>query len=213
MNITTEHITKINQLFQELKNNLNGISDYCNLKDITIPIDYKNKEYPIDVIEKWANEAIDQINNLENLFDICMGKSIKHSNNAKLENCITAELPISTYLKYFGKEKIEKIEFLPLIDYRELGQPICGRYDIDYNKFNYEERIKLLFNFFSFNVGEKVEIGTIFGLGNCILAKSTFIVGGRIEQNWIKPMNIIYNDYCYDFFVFDKIYYAKVIVE
>ena len=126
----------------------------------------------------------------------------------ELEKTILVELPMATYLKYFGKERIEKVEFLPLIEDKK---SCINKYDVDWRKFKWEDRIDLLFKFFSFNIGEKVEIGVIYGSANCILAKSTFIVGGRLENEWIKPIEILENGYCHNYFDFRKIYYAKCV--
>lgn len=126
----------------------------------------------------------------------------------ELEKTISVELPMATYLKYFGKERIEKVEFTPLIESKE---SCMNKYNIDWRKYKWEDRIELLFQFFSFNVGEKVEVGVIYGFANCILEKATFVVGGRIETEWIKPNEIIKNGYCHNYFNFRNIYYAKCV--
>jgi hypothetical protein len=118
---------------------------------------------------------------------------------------ITIELPISTYLKFFKEERISEVEFLPLL---EDSNPI-NKYNIDYYKYTWEERINLLFLFFSSNIGNLVEIGIIYGMCNSILTKSTFIVGGLLEEERIIPTIIITNGFCYNHFDFKDIYYAK----
>ncbi len=66
--ITQENKRKAIRLIFEIHNNLCGIVDYCNLS-LPTTIDYKNKEHPIDVIEKWAKEARSQVSELEKLFE------------------------------------------------------------------------------------------------------------------------------------------------
>ena len=51
-------------LVDEIRSNLYGIIDYCNLSEPQ-KIDYQKKEYPIDIIEIWAQQASDQLDQLE----------------------------------------------------------------------------------------------------------------------------------------------------
>lgn len=121
---------------------------------------------------------------------------------------VLVELPISTYRKYFENERLDNVGFLPLITSTEVCK---NKYDIDWNIYTWEDRIELLFKFFSFNIGKKVEIGVIYGAFNSILEKSTFIIGGNIEKTFIKPIEILENGYCHNSFDFRNIYYAKCI--
>ncbi len=128
----------------------------------------------------------------------------------QLENVVNVEIPMSTYLKFFGKERLLKVEFRPLIQ-REKGEYSMYKNEIDYRKYKGEERYDLLFKFFSQNYGEKIEVGTIYGFSNDIFGKSVFIMNGRLEDSWIKPMEFIENTYCQNYFDFRNIYYAKCV--
>jgi len=55
---------EIEFLVSEIRNNISGIIDYCNLSEPQ-KIDYQKKQYPIDIIEIWAQQASDQLDQLE----------------------------------------------------------------------------------------------------------------------------------------------------
>jgi len=129
-----------------------------------------------------------------------MKNKIDNIGNVQLEESVLVELPMSMYLKFFGNERIEKIEFLPLLEGKEAGM---NKYDINWKKFN--KREELLFRFFSQNIGQKVEVGIIYGFQNCILESGQFIIGGTIEESFIVPSQ---NHRTIEY---RSIYYAKCI--
>lgn len=55
---------EIEFLVSEIRSNLSGIIEYCNLSEPQ-KVDYQKKEYPIDIIEIWAQQASDQLDQLE----------------------------------------------------------------------------------------------------------------------------------------------------
>ena len=67
MNISEKQKQEIKSLIDKISNNLYGIADYCNLKEPKM-IDYDAKQYPINIIEKWAEEGKKQIDKLEEIF-------------------------------------------------------------------------------------------------------------------------------------------------
>lgn len=130
-----------------------------------------------------------------------------------IQESVTVELPIDTYLKYFKQERITNASFTPLMEEDNIhkGRKYSTSYCVDYNKYDYHKRKELLFNFFSFNIGFTCEVGTIYGVSGTILGKSVFEIGGEITDSLVKPINILSNTFCYNYFEYGKIYYAKII--
>jgi hypothetical protein len=128
----------------------------------------------------------------------------------ELNNDLVIRIPIATFMKFFYNERIEEVSFTPLIE--DNSKDYCiNKYEIDWKRFDYNVRIDLLFKFFATNQGSRVEVGVIYGAFNMILEKAVFVVGGRLEKDYIKPLEIISNGYCYNYFHFKNIYYAKVV--
>jgi hypothetical protein len=95
-----------------------------------------------------------------------------------IERKILVELPFDTYQKYFEKERIESIVF-PL-------KPNCFVSPVDLDKIRLNEVRETLFRFFSFNIGRKVEVITMYGLEHKCKDILHFVIGGNITEYCIK---------------------------
>ena len=130
----------------------------------------------------------------------------------ELDKKVTIEIPISTYHNFFENERITEVKFLPLLKGEK--EETYNDYDIDWRKYPGKEPEKILFKFFSTNLGKPVEVRWLTGFQNCIKDHAQFIVGGKLENNYIIPNEIIKKrnpgTSLYQLF-FNRIYYARTL--